>query len=161
MKIFTDAHGNKVEFSPVWNAFGDANHVLALCRFENSWVLTDHTRRGLEFPGGKREKGETVEEAVNREIYEETGGITGALLFLGQYKVYSPRGAFIKSIYFAELDDIVRKEDYLETNGPVLMDQLPENLKDDERFSFIMKDQIVPLSLNVLTILKKEHRADS
>ncbi|RFU66292.1 RNA deprotection pyrophosphohydrolase [Peribacillus glennii] len=155
MRKFTDAHGNKVEYSPEWNAFGEADHVLALCRYNSSWVLTNHAGRGLEFPGGKREKGETVEEAAKREIYEETGGITGELLFLGQYKVHSPGGAFIKSIYFAGLEEMVEKENYIETNGPVLMENLPDNMKEEERFSFIMKDEIVPLSLDVLRRTKK------
>ncbi|MDQ0220273.1 nucleoside triphosphatase YtkD [Peribacillus cavernae] len=155
MKQFVDANGNKVEFSANENAFGEARHVLVLCQLDNQWVLTNHTKRGLEFPGGKQEKGESIEEAAKREVFEETGGVTGELVYLGQYRVDSPEESIIKSIYFAKLEELKPQDHYLETKGPVLLQQLPDNLKEDNRFSFIMKDEILPLSLKALTAVKK------
>ncbi|WP_110927325.1 RNA deprotection pyrophosphohydrolase [Bacillus massiliglaciei] len=145
MEIFKDINENKVEFSadPI---FGAAGHVFALCRLGEKWVLTRHKKRGVEFPGGKREKGETEKQAAEREIYEETGGIVKHLSFIGQYKVYDQR-PFVKSVFFAELLRLEKKDEYLETDGPVLMKSLPENIRDHAEFSFIMKDQVVPLSL--------------
>ena len=66
---------------------------VGTCRFQGQWVLTRNRKRGLEFPGGKREQGETIEEAAVREVYEETGGIVCGLKFLGQYKVYDENKA--------------------------------------------------------------------
>ncbi|MFS0599818.1 RNA deprotection pyrophosphohydrolase [Peribacillus frigoritolerans] len=147
MKRFLDKNGYKVEFSenPV---FGEPWHVFVLSRYKGRWVLTKHRERGFEFPGGKREAGESIEETAIREVYEETGGLVGQLQFLGQYKVHDPVKPFVKSIYYAELREIVKKRNYLETDGPIFMESLPDVL--GEEFSFIMKDEIVPLSLSRL-----------
>jgi 8-oxo-dGTP diphosphatase len=147
MKRFLDKNGYKVEFSenPV---FGEPWHVFVLSRYKGRWVLTKHRERGFEFPGGKREAGESIEETAIREVYEETGGLVGQLQFLGQYKVHDPVKPFVKSIYYAELLEIEKKQNYLETEGPIFMESLPDEL--GEEFSFIMKDEIVPLSLSRL-----------
>ncbi|MFJ5625550.1 RNA deprotection pyrophosphohydrolase [Peribacillus loiseleuriae] len=149
MKTFFDNNGHQVDFSSK-DEFGDAWHVLVLTCWNGRWVVTRHKARGLEFPGGKREKGETIEEAAVREVYEETGGKVDKLLYLGQYRVHAVSGPFIKSIYFAELTELVRKDDYLETEGPVLLDKLPDHLKTDSRYSFIMRDEVIPLSIERL-----------
>ena len=156
MKRFLDKNGYKVEFSenPV---FGEPWHVFVLSRYKGRWVLTKHRERGFEFPGGKREAGESIEETAIREVYEETGGLVGQLQFLGQYKVHDPVKPFVKSIYYAELHEIEKKQSYLETEGPIFMESLPDVL--GEEFSFIMKDEIVPLSLSRLdddTLQRKE-----
>ncbi|WP_350300366.1 RNA deprotection pyrophosphohydrolase [Peribacillus frigoritolerans] len=156
MKRFLDKNGYKVEFSenPV---FGESWHVFVLSRYKGSWVLTKHRERGLEFPGGKREEGESIEETAIREVYEETGGLVGQLQFLGQYKVHHPVKPFVKSIYYAALRGVEKKQNYLETDGPVFLEALPDIL--GEEFSFIMKDEIVPLSLSRLdegTLLRND-----
>lgn len=147
MKRFFDTNGYKVEFSedPV---FGESWHVFVLSRYKGRWVLTKHRERGLEFPGGKREAGESIEETAIREVYEETGGLVGQLQFLGQYKVHDPVKPIVKSIFYANLREVKKKEDYLETDGPIFLEALPAVL--GEEFSFIMKDEIVPLSISKL-----------
>ncbi|WP_236712809.1 RNA deprotection pyrophosphohydrolase [Peribacillus muralis] len=147
MKRFIDSNGYMVELSekPV---FGESWHVFVLGRFGGRWLLTKHKQRGLEFPGGKREAGETIEQAAIREVYEETGAIVGQLNFLGQYKVHDPIKPIIKSIYYAQLREVERKGTYLETDGPIFLDNLPDEFGDD--YSFIMKDEIVPWSLSRL-----------
>ncbi|MFP3512697.1 nucleoside triphosphatase YtkD [Peribacillus sp. SIMBA_075] len=147
MKRFFDTNGYKVELSenPV---FGESWHVFVLSRYKGRWVLTKHRERGLEFPGGKREAGESIEETAIREVYEETGGLVGQLQFLGQYKVHDPVKPIVKSIFYANLREVKKKEDYLETDGPIFLEALPAVL--GEEFSFIMKDEIVPLSISKL-----------
>ncbi|WP_340372305.1 RNA deprotection pyrophosphohydrolase [Peribacillus sp. FSL E2-0218] len=147
MQRFFDKNGYMVELSekPV---FGESWHVFVLSRFRGRWVLTKHKRRGLEFPGGKREAGETIEQAAIREVHEETGGIVEQLQFLGQYKVHDPIKSFVKSIYFAQLREVEKKNTYLETDGPIFLDRLPD--EPGEEFSFIMKDEIVPWSVSKL-----------
>jgi 8-oxo-dGTP diphosphatase len=157
MKKFTDYHGNVVELSEK-AVFGSADHVLVLCSFRGDWVLTRHKIRGMEFPGGKKERGETAEEAAVREVFEETGGRAENLLFLGQYKVHDDQKSFVKSIYFTELANMAVKNSYLETEGPVLLSRLPDNIKEEPGFSFIMKDDILPFSLERLRKLQGKTR---
>jgi 8-oxo-dGTP diphosphatase len=148
MKHFKDLNGAEVSLSFQENAFGqEPNHVLIVCKYKGKWVLTDHKQRGWEFPGGKREEGETLEQAALREVMEETGGKVQSLHFIGEYEVKDERGSFVKRIYSAELKEILNQKDYFETNGPVLIegDLLSEVSK--KHYSFIMKDEVIRLSL--------------
>jgi 8-oxo-dGTP diphosphatase len=146
MDAFFDYYGNRVLLSFMDHPFSlKPGHVWIICRYEGQWLLTNHPERGLEFPGGKVEKGETPEQAAVREVKEETGGIVGSLTYIGQYKVVEP--SIIKNIYFAEIAAIVEQSSYLETDGPVLLRSLPENIRFDERFSFIMKDDVLQYTL--------------
>lgn len=49
----------------------------------NRLLMTNLTRRGWEIPGGHVEPGERPEEAVRREVLEETGTTLGPLHLLG------------------------------------------------------------------------------
>lgn len=145
---FNDINGSKVTFVYKENGFGrEPDHVLVICKYNGNWVLTDHRIRGWEFPGGKREAGETLEQAAIREVFEETGGTLTSLQFIGEYEVNGLQSSFIKRIYLAEINEFIEKNDYLETNGPVLVsdDILTERFKAN--YSFIMKDEVVKLSL--------------
>jgi 8-oxo-dGTP diphosphatase len=151
MEQFLDSNGCQVRFSNKKNSFAKtANHVLVICRFYNQWLLTKHKNRGLEFPGGKRERGETLEQAAKREVEEETGAIVNSLVFIGEYEVKGTEDSFVKAIYFGEVDTLIEKRNYLETVGPILYsgDLLMERW--EEHFSFIMKDKVIELALKIL-----------
>ncbi|WP_054703778.1 RNA deprotection pyrophosphohydrolase [Bacillus sp. JCM 19041] len=151
MRQFTDAFGNGVKLVlGIEPAFTQTpGHVLVLTRFNREWVLTSHQERGYEFPGGKVEAGEQAEEAAAREVWEETGGITNHLVYIGQYQVTLNSGkTFWKTIFAAELEDIKDRKSYEETNGPVLFQELPVAITADDRFSFIMKDDVVPMAVS-------------
>ncbi|KPL59097.1 RNA deprotection pyrophosphohydrolase [Rossellomorea vietnamensis] len=147
MEQFTDENGIKVELSFHKGKFQqESYHVLVICRYKGQWLLTRHKKRGLEFPGGKREQGETLEEAATRETFEETGGVIKEPVFIGEYKVFD-RTPFVKTIFFAEADELIRKDDYLETEGAVLWNGDFSHIQKDPSFSFIMKDQVVESAL--------------
>lgn len=151
MEKFTDANGATVTLAFKENAFQESpKHVLVICRYKDEWLLTRHSGRGLEFPGGKVENGETLEEAARREVMEETGGELKSLESVGEYKVEADQGSFTKRIFYGEAARIIRQEDYLETAGPALVsgDLLTERMKDE--YSFIMKDDVVKRSLEFL-----------
>ncbi|MBO9130920.1 RNA deprotection pyrophosphohydrolase [Bacillus sp. 165] len=144
MYTFKDYYHNQVELSFTDHPYAEVpKHVWVICRYKNEWLLTHHIRRGLEFPGGKVEAGETPEEAAVREVKEETGGIVSHLTYIGQYKVSGKDKIIIKNIYLGLISDIQEYTHYEETKGPVLLKELPEDIKTDRRFSFIMRDNVL------------------
>ncbi|MBB4075123.1 8-oxo-dGTP diphosphatase [Anoxybacillus voinovskiensis] len=145
MFVFEDYYGNQVRLSFADHPFAKApDHVWIVCRFQEKWLLTDHRERGLEFPGGKIEARESPTQAAVREVLEETGGVVDELTYIGQYKVGE---ALVKNIYFANIKALKPRQNYLETNGPVLLTELPTNVREDSRFSFIMKDEVLVYTL--------------
>ncbi|KON86655.1 7,8-dihydro-8-oxoguanine-triphosphatase [Sporosarcina globispora] len=148
METFLDANGGEVRLSFKKGAFGtEPRHVLVICRYGDQWLLTNHKERGWEFPGGKREQGESIEEAARREVYEETGAHLNSLDFIGEYEVNLEKERFVKAIFFADVKGLNKTDQYFETNGPILTGG---NLLEDRRgsqYSFIMKDKVVEKSL--------------
>ncbi|WP_042354707.1 RNA deprotection pyrophosphohydrolase [Bacillus rubiinfantis] len=151
MITFFDQHGNKVElvFSKHYCS-DEAQHVFVICQFGDKWLLTNHKLRGLEFPGGKREPGETLEEAARREVYEETGAIITELQHIAHYRVFDEGGTFVKAVFWGKADSLETTTSYFETNGPVLIEGnlLQKRFGDD--YSFIMKDKVVAECLGYL-----------
>ena len=152
MEKFKDINGGDVILSFQENAFEkSAHHVLVICKYEGKWLLTKHKVRGLEFPGGKMDKGESLEDAARREVMEETGAVLIRLESIGEYQVSDKEDLFVKRIFYGEVEKILPQDDYLETGGPVLVsgDILVERMKDE--YSFIMKDDVIKHSLEFLS----------
>lgn len=147
MYQFKDHHGFSVTYSYDLNPFSQTPaHVFILTRYNGQWVLTKHKKRGYEFPGGKVEVGESVRQAAGREVMEELGGEAGELIYIGQYKVdVDPE--IIKSVFYTELTSLTPKHDYYETDGPVMVTGDILSDRYGEKFSFIMKDDTVRLSI--------------
>ncbi|GAE94037.1 8-oxo-dGTPase Bsu YtkD [Gracilibacillus boraciitolerans JCM 21714] len=55
-----------------------------------------------------------------------------------------------KNIYFAQINILKEKKCYYETEGPVLLEFLPNNIKSNEAYSFIMKDDVLTYSLDYI-----------
>lgn len=120
-----------------------SRHVLVIGKWGGRWLLTKHRVRGLEFPGGKAEPGESLDQAALRETHEETGASVAKLEWLAEYTVYAKQ-PFTKTVFVAEIDGIAPARQ-LETEGPVLV----ETLALDADFSFLMRDA------GMETIIKK------
>lgn len=144
MKVFLDQNGNQIELSFLRGSFGgSARHVLVICQYEDKWLLTKHKVRGLEFPGGKRESGETIEQAAHREVFEETGAILNSLKWIAEYKVTDTKGSFLKCVFYAQVKNIDITESYYETDGPVWIEGDLLKVRYGNEYSFIMKDHVI------------------
>lgn len=139
MLEFKDQSGRKVTLE--FEYTNDMDHILAICMMEGKYLFTDHKVRGIEFPGGKIESGESAEEAVHREVFEETGASIGNMQFIGVYTVHDEVRPFVKGVYLAEVADMFFKCEYMETYGPALykaVEDIPE-----ERRSFLLDDPCI------------------
>ena len=57
MHLFEDNKGGRVELTFDENRIGmTARHVLVILKHKEKWLLTRHSIRGIEFPGGKAEE---------------------------------------------------------------------------------------------------------
>ncbi len=148
---FLDYYHNEVQLSFTKNPFSsEPKHVWVITKHQNKWLLTKHKDRGYEFPGGKVEDGESPEEAAKREVLEETGGVVSELLYVGQYYVNGKAGDVIKNVYFAKVDTLQEQASYFETEGPILISNLPQDIKHNQSYSFMMKDEVLPTCLSYL-----------
>lgn len=144
MKEFLDQMGNKVELSFSSHSFEQIpKHVLVICQHQDAWFLTNHKVRGLEFPGGKVEAGESLIEAAQREVFEETGAIVEELLQIAEYRVTNEKDSFVKAVFWGKIKTIHKTNNYYETNGPVVVKGDILQLRFGNEYSFIMKDEVI------------------
>lgn len=156
---FKDFYQNEVKLSFQQEPFSkNPKHVWVICRYDHQWLLTSHRSRGLEFPGGKVEKGETAEQAAHREAMEETGAIIENLQYIAQYYVNGKGGQIFKNVYFGDVKELVKRDHYFETDGPVLVSKLPSNIKHNQRYSFMMKDEVLIRTIEYIEEQLKKNR---
>lgn len=152
---FQDINGARVRLSFNKGSFSlQPRHVLVICNYKDQWLLTNHRLRGLEFPGGKVEEGESLEEAAKREVLEETGAILNFLNFIGEYEVNDENGLFVKAIFYGEVEQIQASAHYFETNGPRLIGKELSEKRFGQEYSFIMKDNVVGEAIQYIEKLK-------
>ncbi len=138
MLTFNDVNGGRVELTFGKNQFGMlARHVLVILKYKEKWLLTRHSVRGVEFPGGKAEDGETIEEAAIRETIEETGVTITDVCHFAEYVVQS-NITFCKAVFTGKVVGIDESPMLHETEGALWM--TGDELSSCEELSFHMKD---------------------
>ncbi|HEX6922606.1 MAG TPA: nucleoside triphosphatase YtkD, partial [Bacillales bacterium] len=78
---------------------------------------------------------------------EETGATVSDLAYVGQYKVEGRSGTIVKNVYFAQIDQIQTQSHYHETNGPIFLQYVPKEIRKRNKYSFMMKDDVLVKSL--------------
>lgn len=139
MYSFRDLNGIRVTLSFEPNAFSiPTKHILVLANKEENWLLTKNPKRGIEFPGGKVEDNETLEEAAKRETYEETGARLSSIKWFAEYMVHDIE-PFRKTVFRATVDFIEKNVDKHETDGPIWFTL--QQFLQSTKLSFHMKDE--------------------
>ena len=102
-------------------------YVTAMARYQEKWVFSRHKKRSTwEMPGGHRESGETVEDAMKRELWEETGALEADIRPVGTYVVNGEEKCGM--LYFAEITELEALPSEFEMGEIRLTDKLPEEL---------------------------------
>lgn len=123
MFTYEDRMGQRVDlFMEPDRAGIPPGHVLVAAYEQGKWLMTRHPERGLEWPGGKMESGETAEEAAAREVYEETGATVGGLRFVADYIVHADP-PFCKRVFSGQVTNIDREAPLWETRGIAWLDE--------------------------------------
>lgn len=89
-------------------------YAVIIAKYQDQWVFCKHKKRTtLEIPGGRREKGETIEQTARRELYEETGASIYTLKQLTPYSVIEKGVESFGMLYYAKItsfDDLPESE---------------------------------------------------
>ncbi len=120
-------------------------------------LLVHHKQRGWELPGGKIEPGESAENAIIREVREESGVIIEKVEPLAQYEIIKSDLSDLnpqttKRIYFAQThqEALITGED---TDGRrFCTPPLPEDVYfgiESECYSLLLKDNVYNIGLKL------------
>lgn len=115
----------------------EPRHVLVIVQREGKYLCAVHERRGVEFPGGKMEEGETLVEAAVREVMEETQVAVEAVRWFAYYIVHD-EVPFCKAVFIAKVKDELPFSGDFETVERLWLSE--EELATHTNLSFYMKD---------------------
>ncbi len=115
----------------------EPKHVLVVVKNGEKFLCSVHRERGVEFPGGKVEEGETLKTAAIREVLEETNVKIKNVREVCHYIVREEK-PFCKVVFVAEVEQQLEGDFAYETKGRIWVTE--EQLKQHENLSFYMKD---------------------
>ncbi|MFD2171517.1 NUDIX domain-containing protein [Tumebacillus lipolyticus] len=149
--------GQRVRLSFDLEDLVEAGYVLVFAFFEGKLLMTRHSKRGWELPGGTREPGEWTLQTAIREVYEETGAELTAIEPIGQYVIEADSmEPMVKTIYVAKVGQMHPLPDGYETEAVRLFAEPPaaDEVKADAAYSLILKDDVYAHAL----LRAREHR---
>lgn len=98
--------------------------VVCVCRYQGKYLFSyNRKRNGWEIPGGHIEKGETWMEAVEREMYEETGATKIRVEPICVYKITD-----FGLLCYCEIEQLEKLPLEYEMSEIMLSDKLPNNM---------------------------------
>ncbi len=116
--------------------------VVCVSRYHGKYVFSYNKKRnGWEIPGGHIEEGETWQEAVKREMYEETGATKIDISPVAVYKI-STYGL----LCFCEILEIGELPEEYEISKLTFSETLPDNLTYPEAFKLYFETVINKLN---------------
>ena len=108
---------------------GKLTYSVIAALYKGRWIFVRHINRTTwEIPGGHIEKGESPDEAGERELEEETGALEFKLTSVADYSVEKDGTIGYGRLYFAEVSKLGPIKDRSEIAEITLSDQLPEDL---------------------------------
>lgn len=121
----------------------DYTRVVCVCRYQGKYVFAYNTKRkGLEIPGGHIEANETWEEAIKRELYEETGALQVDITPVCVYKIST-----FGLLCFGEVTKMGTLPSGFEMAKIVLTDTLPDNLTYPDTYKLFLETVVKKLGL--------------
>lgn len=101
--------------------------AVIISKHKGYWVLCKHKDRNTyEFPGGHREKGESIEQTAKRELWEETGATKFILKKVCVYSVTNNGTETFGMLYYADISNFGELPQF-EIEKTELFDDLPSN----------------------------------
>ena len=98
--------------------------VVCVCRYKDKYLFSYNKKReGWEIPGGHIEDGESWEEALKREMYEETGATKIKITPVCVYKIST-----FGLLCYCEILELEKLPKEYEMSEIILSDDLPDNL---------------------------------
>ncbi len=118
--------------------------VVCVCRYQGKYVFSyNEKRKGWEIPGGHIEEGETWQEAVKREMYEETGATKIKVEPICVYKITT-----FGLLCYCEIEELEKLPQEYEMSEIMFSDELPDNMTFPESSKIYFNKVIEAKGLN-------------